>query len=253
MTDERSVEMIISLGAEGWERLRVAITRFADAAGDSGIAYRDVAEAMSRLNFRVTGLTTIEIDPTEAIAALDAKAASSPYRTGCAGCLHYDNNPYLQCAVHPLGRPGEDCGDWAEPELRDYQPIANSPEHEAESERQRLLNPDGRFSPEAIQLSIESPLAPEQAEAIIQEHGLRMAQYVAGNVACGWNINAAMRALGLRSQNNPDELAFSEAEVARVAQECAIRYRYWQAPDGTRHYPTNSPEHEPGGCDRAGA
>jgi hypothetical protein len=40
----------------------------------------------------------------------EAKTRAS--HAGCAGCLNYSNNPYLACAIHPLGRPGEVCGDW---------------------------------------------------------------------------------------------------------------------------------------------
>jgi hypothetical protein len=104
--------MIVSLGAEGWGRLRAAIIRHAAAASDIGVATTEAADAMNRLGFRITGLTAIEIDPTESIAALDAAAKARASHTGCAGCLNYDNNPYLACAIHPLGRPGEVCGDW---------------------------------------------------------------------------------------------------------------------------------------------
>lgn len=33
--------------------------------------------------------------------------------TPCEFCKYHNHNLYLACAVHPTGRPGEDCPDWA--------------------------------------------------------------------------------------------------------------------------------------------
>lgn len=92
MTEENRIDRAMA------QRLKAAAARLVD----SGTVTASFAEEKLReigINIRLSGLSTVQIDVTR------------PYHAGCAGCLHYDHNPYLQCAVHPLGRPGEVCGD----------------------------------------------------------------------------------------------------------------------------------------------
>jgi len=214
-------------------------------------------------------VSIVELD--EMIAA--RKANAQP--TACHRCLYHSSNSLLACAVHPLERSGEVCGDWEEAEPKafssdnttlhlaalaaapalgcsvgvaavalrfaeveyrqtlevlhhrimagnlmlegdrllevrspvpDWESSAlramldeatNSAEDGVAAEQDRLLNPDGRFCAEAVQISIDTPLTVEEAEYLIGVYGLETAQRVAGAVACGRTIDYALRAIAL--------------------------------------------------------
>jgi hypothetical protein len=129
------------------------------------------------------------------------KAKARASHAGCAGCLNYDNNPYLACTIHPLGRPGYVCGDWEDGWTKE------------------------RVWPQLIAEQIDPASG---TESVVQQLIYR-GQVLAEVMSDGYINHFA---------DIPKDASFGEVR--------------WSAPTAPAGGPTNSPEHEPGGCDRGG-
>lgn len=107
MSDNQN-RLEVNIDAAVAQRLAEAATRL---IGRGVVTASVAAERLHSLGVRLSGLSTVEIANSYPSAAeRQQRYANRPDHTGCGGCLHYDNNPYLACAVHPLGPPGEVCG-----------------------------------------------------------------------------------------------------------------------------------------------
>jgi hypothetical protein len=70
--------------------------------------YASAEALVDRLNrFASAGFTVAEIE-----SAWWDKLLPAPPTTPCHTCQYHSTNGYLGCAVHPLGRPEGECGDW---------------------------------------------------------------------------------------------------------------------------------------------
>ena len=69
-------------------------------------------EAMQSFGIRLSGLSTVEIIYGNHPVRAEYECSTQIQPTACARCLYHGTSPLLPCAVHPLGRPGEVCGDW---------------------------------------------------------------------------------------------------------------------------------------------
>lgn len=136
MTHDDRVSYTFNISPEAQERFAERIAEFnRNLATASGQA----ADALRSLGVRFSGLSTVELmipgrrPIVNQRSEHESQAHAQP--TACARCLNYSNNPYLACAVHPLGRPGEVCADWEDGEANGHWTTQNQREHEANYDR----------------------------------------------------------------------------------------------------------------------